>query len=192
MKLYKYESYQEYVDAQVAANVRKINNVWVRPSTISKIKAAAGGNVQTILCHGTRNAAEQKYFREAYPFAMIVGTEISHTADQFPMTVQWDFHEEKEGWNNRFDLIYSNSFDHSYDPDKCLTTWVGQLAAGGKLFLEHALDESDNRSRVSDPLEISTEEVVELLESKGLRIITRLQQNDFKNHPSVIFVCEKL
>jgi len=192
MKLYKYESYQEYVDAQIAANVRKINNVWVRPSTITKIKAVAGSNVQTILCHGTRNAAEQKYFRQEYPFAEIIGTEISHTADQFPMTEQWDFHEVKKEWIGKFDLIYSNSFDHSYDPDKCLTTWVEQLASEGRLFLEHALAESDNRSRISDPLEISTEEVIELLESKGLRIVSKLNQNDFQNHPSVIFVCEKL
>jgi hypothetical protein len=47
-----------------------------------------------------------------------MGTEISDTAGQFPYTIQWDFHKTKAEWIDATDFIYSNCFDHSYDPQK--------------------------------------------------------------------------
>lgn len=168
MKLYKYENYDDYVAAQTEANVKKLQVVWVTRSTIESIQSRqpfAG----TILCHGTRNAAEQKMFKEKYPHAEIVGTEISHTANQFPMTVQLDFHEQKDDWVNKFDIVYSNAFDHSYDPVKCMTTWRDQLSANGVLYIEAMLG-YENRSKRSDPLEISEEELLELTQSLGMEL----------------------
>ena len=190
MELYKYASYEEYVEAQTRANIKKIRNVWVRPSTIDKIKSVKG-TAQTILCHGTRNGTEQGYFHKAFPFAEVIGTEVSHTATQFPMTVQWDFHEVKAEWVNKFDIVYSNSFDHSYDPDKCLETWVAQLSPNGMLFMEHPAADIDNRSRATDPLSISLDELIELLDSKGIAVTRQIHQDAFRNHPSTILACCK-
>lgn len=170
MKLYQYESYDEYVKVQERANKAKIRNVWVNESTINNIHRDYGGSAQTILCHGTRNAAEQNFFKRFYPFAEIVGTEISSTASQFPMTVQWDFSEEKKEWKEKFDIVYSNSFDHSYDPIKTLLAWKGQVSKKGKLYLEHGYSPLDNKSKDTDPLEIASEELVEMLEHHGLEI----------------------
>ena len=101
MKIYKYSNHEEYIDIQTKANIRKLNNVWVDKETISKIYEMVP-IAAFILCHGTRNAAEQKYFKHFYPYAEIIGTEISHTASKFEMTIQHDFHEIKEEWINKF------------------------------------------------------------------------------------------
>jgi len=168
MKIYEYESYEEYVKAQTEANIRKINVVWVKKEVLSLLRTFKK-SPDVILCHGTRNAKEQKILKELYPNASdIMGTEISETANQFPMTTHHDFHEELPDYTGRCDIVYSNSFDHSYDPDKCLSTWVGQLNETGYLFLELMIG-SENRSKASDPLEISKNEVIELAEKHGLK-----------------------
>ena len=67
MKIYQYSSHEEYVAAQVEANIRKLKNIWVDKKTIQQI-ANLQPEANFILCHGTRNATEQKYFQEYYQF----------------------------------------------------------------------------------------------------------------------------
>ena len=171
MKLYEYENYEEYVSEQTRANKLKLTNVWVQKNTMDQIKQRVS-NPKAIICHGTRNAKEQQYLQEIYGDIEIIGTEISETATQFNMTVQHDFHEQKQEWVDHFDILYSNSFDHSYDPWKCIKTWGDQLKQGGWAFLEMSTDRKINVSRPSDPLKIeSTKEVMDLLEHGGLEYI---------------------
>jgi hypothetical protein len=120
MKIYQYRDYDEYVASQIEANIRKIKNIWVEKKTIQEI-ARQHGSANTILCHGTRNAAEQKYFKDFYPDAEVLGTEISPTANNFPLTVQWDFNQVNEEWIGEYDIVYSNAFDHSCDPKQTLS-----------------------------------------------------------------------
>jgi len=168
MKIWKYDSYEDYVKAQTRANVSKIQKIWVQESTIDTIKAKIP-MANNILCHGTRNAAEQKFFKNKYPMANILGTEISYTASDFPMTVQHDFHEVKKEWVGLYDIVYSNSFDHSYDPEKCMKTWANQLSDNGSLCIE--LQGGDNnRSKETDPLELSYDDLIELTENNGLSL----------------------
>ena len=88
------------------------------------------------LCHGTRRGKEQEWFRK-YLKSDVIGTEISDTATEFDNTIQWDFHDVKDEWLNNVDFIYSNSFDHSYDPKKCLNNCMSCLRDGGICILEH-------------------------------------------------------
>ena len=53
-------------------------------------------SANTVLCHGTRNGAEQRYFKDHWKNAEVLGTEISDTATQFPMTVEWDMQKQPE------------------------------------------------------------------------------------------------
>lgn len=168
MKIYKYENYEQYVEAQTEANVRKLQLVWVQKSTIHKI-CLNHPYAASVICHGTRNAREQIYFQEFLPNAKILGTEISHTASKFPMTVEHDFHEPRDEWLKFFDIVYSNSFDHSYDPQKSLKTWSEQMSQFGSLYIEHGYLPSENKSKASDPLEISQEEIIELCGELGLK-----------------------
>lgn len=165
MDLYRYENYQEYVDAQVKANIKKINRVWVSPETIEQIHNIKP-KANSIICHGTRNAKEQMYFKDFYPQANIIGTEISHTASQFPMTTQQDFHEQREEWINRFDILYSNAFDHSYDPYRAFKTWANQVTLNGIICVE-LMTGDDNLVKKSDPLKISKAEFLELAKMFG-------------------------
>ena len=169
MKIYKYKNYKEYVDVQSSTNKFKINNVWVREETIQKIKKICP-SAEIILCHGTRNAAEQKLFNKYYPDSTVLGTEISDTALSFPMTIKHDFHEASPIFNGNCDIIYSNSFDHSYDPEKSIKTWSQQRSPRGSLFIEIMTSEIDNKSNISDPLEISKEEFISLCSSIGLKV----------------------
>lgn len=174
MKIYEYKDHDEYVAIQTDANKRKLkrNHSFVKKETMKLIKSIHP-EAKTILCHGTRNGAEQLYFKEFYPDAEIIGTEISDTASQFPMTVQHDFHEEKEEWINYFDIVYSNSWDHSYDPDKSLLAWRNQMRRGfGRLYIDHAYNPMNNQSSAVDPLEIYHEEIEELIFKHGMRFHT--------------------
>ncbi len=126
MKLYEHESYDAYVKAQVKKNKLKINNVWVRPAELrmiaNKVRASIPG-AKFGICHGVRNGHEVKVLRKILKIN-VIGTEISPTATNYPNVIQWDFHNIKDKWINKVDFIYSNSFDHSYKPAKCLDQWM--------------------------------------------------------------------
>ena len=191
MKVYQYKNHEEYLDAQVEANVRKIKNVWVDRRTI-EIIAAKHDSVTKVLCHGTRNAKEQKYFQEFFPTAQILGTEISPTADQFPMTVQWDFHEVNADWVGSMDIVYSNAIDHSYDPVLALRTWANQLAPDGRLYVEHAYAPEDNYARASDPLEIHDPELKEIFADLGLHLESTFDTTGIKGRcPCRVYVLHR-
>lgn len=166
MRIWKYDSYQEYVDAQTKANKKKLKNVWVQRETIEKIKQYKP-TANSIICHGTRNAKEQKLFKEIYQ-CDVIGTEISDTASQFPMTVQHDFHEQKQEWVESYDILYSNSFDHSYDPVRSFCTWRDQITSNGIMVIELMLS---NIIKESDPLDMSEQEFRELASDNNCSIV---------------------
>ncbi len=194
MKVWKYGSYMEYVEAQIEANKRKLRNVWVRDSTICAIVAYMGFEVRNVLCHGTRNGAEQRMFQRHYPNAYVIGTEISDTAREFPHTLEHDFHHPVQHWMEMFDTIYSNSLDHAYDPALALKRWREQLHPAGRMFIEYSFTPENNTSNVSDPLEISWDEMLGLFEGAGLKFITTFMASGIKGEPrnaSTVFVLER-
>jgi hypothetical protein len=171
MKIFEYKDYDEYKQIQTDANKLKLNRIWVSNFSLIEIQKRAGSIINSILCHGTRNGAEQTLFKKKYPNAKIIGTEISDTASQFPMTVQWDFMEPKEEWINQFEIVYSNSLDHSIDPLKTITTWVEQLSPIGHLYIDHGFQNRTNTSTQMDPLELSQKELEELITQAGGKIV---------------------
>lgn len=155
--LYEYKDkkgefeYQRYIDAQIDANKKKIDCVWVQKENIDFISDYIKNHIGSVdfgLCHGTRRGVEQGWFIENLG-CEVIGTEISDTAKDFPHTIQWDFHKAKPEWINSVDFIYSNSLDHSYDPESCMNTWISCLKDNGILIIEHSSDDID--SKVSDP-----------------------------------------
>jgi proteasome lid subunit RPN8/RPN11 len=131
--------YDKYKMIQASGNVAKIDMVFVDEVNIDFLAQALKARLSKIkfgICHGTRRGFEQKWFSDRLS-CPVIGTEISHTATQFPNTIQWDFHEVKPEWVASVDFIYSNSFDHSYDPEKCLTAWMSCIRPGGICVIEH-------------------------------------------------------
>ena len=132
--------YERYRQIQTEGNRLKIGLVWAVEENIaflSRYIVDTIGAPRFGICHGTRRGKEQEWFSR-YLGCDVIGTEISDTADQFPRTIRWDFHEAKPEWQDAADFIYSNSFDHSYDPPKCLSTWMSCVRKGGLCFLEHS------------------------------------------------------
>jgi len=131
--------YEKYKRTQIDGNRKKLHKIWVREENIAYLANYINGVVGELqfgLCHGTRRGKEQYWFRK-YLDCDVVGTEISDTAEYFPQTIQWDFHDAKPEWINSVDFIYSNSFDHSFDPERCLNTWMSCVREGGVCIIEH-------------------------------------------------------
>ena len=131
--------YEKYRESQIIGNKRKLKKNWANENNISFLSEY----IKTIIpspkfgiCHGSRRGLEQKWFRENLR-CKVIGTEISETAKDFPNTIQWDFHETKPEWIDNIDFIYSNSFDHTYDPEKCLNAWMSCLHDKGICIIEH-------------------------------------------------------
>jgi hypothetical protein len=132
--------YEKYRKVQSEGNKQKLDLNWVIEENIKFLSSYLKESTNPIsfgICHGTRRGNEQKWFRK-YLSTDVIGTEISDSAADFENTVQWDFHEENADWAGNVDFIYSNSFDHSYDPESCMNTWIDSLRIGGLCILEHS------------------------------------------------------
>ena len=148
--------YERYKQVQTAGNKEKIGQVWAIEENIAFLADYIEkrlGPVKFGLCHGTRQGKEQAWFKK-YLKCDVLGTEISDTAERFPDTIQWDFHEVKPEWIDAADFVYSNSFDHSYDPEKCLKTWMSCVKKGGLCILEHS--EGHEQATELDPFGADT------------------------------------
>jgi len=185
MKVYQYKDYNEYVKAQTEGNKKKITWVYWKLASLEGVSDHKK-EANNILCHGTRNGAELKFFKERFPNAYVVGTEISDTATQFPMTVQHDFTIPKEEWLGKFDIVYSNSFDHTINPEKTINTWANQLSPTGTLYLEYSEEQSEGS--YGDPLDATAKEI-EVMILKHFNIVGKITKGIQRN--GVIFICER-
>jgi hypothetical protein len=169
MELFQYRKddgtfdYELYKRVQTEGNHRKIRSQWVDERTIawlSEFLKTAVSPIEFGLCHGTRQGNEQKWFAK-YLGCKVIGTEISDTATSFPNTIQWDFHEVKDEWLGAVDFVYSNSWDHSYDPRRLFTNWMACVRPGGVCLLEHSRQHYS--ATQLDPFGISPRELIHLL-----------------------------
>lgn len=169
MKLFQHTSYDEYRDAQIEKNRRKLERVFVTSHEIDVIVDRIPRPVTLGLCHGVRTGWEVHAFRRALGTDAILGTEISPTAAGMDGCIVWDFHEVKPEWLDRTDFIYSNALDHSYDPAMCLARWLSCLSPRGVCVIDW---HKTLLSRVdsADCFKASTREVGRLCEGVG-RII---------------------
>lgn len=135
-------SYDAYVETQNQGNKRKLSLVAAREANIAYLAGyctrRVGRNL-SVLCHGTRNGAEIRWFQAHLPAdSKVLGTDIAESANRFPDTVQWDFHELKDEWIGAWDVVYSNSWDHAYDPQRAFRNWIACLSPRGIMILEHS------------------------------------------------------
>ena len=159
-----------YRREQERGNRAKIDQVWTNESNITFVSRwlrARGMQPQFIVCHGTRNGFEQQAFAGFFA-CEVIGTEISSTAMQFPLTLQADFHDFRPEWERKADIVYSNSLDHAYDPAKALHAWARTVKSGGVIVLEKASDSDPRGVSDLDPFGIALPDLlVFLLEVLG-------------------------
>ena len=189
VSLHSYKDVETYTEIQVAANKQKLNRQMVRYPAIRFMSGyihSNYGNVDFAICHGTRRGGEQAFFSKCLPGnPRVIGTDISDTADQFPNTVQWDFNEINEDWLDAADFIYSNSWDHSYDPKRTFHAWGKSLKPGGLMILHHGLGYGPVGQNEMDPFGASEEALIKIVEwatSNDVRYVEKIsQQNTPKN-----------
>ena len=166
--------YDSYVKAQTRLNVQKINLNFEGPNItrIKKISKYIKKNIPNLnfgLCHGTRTGSEQQDFKK-FLKVDVLGTEISHTATEFPDTIRWDFHEIKDEWINNVCFIFSNSLDHSYDPIYCLSQWMKCIKPAGKIFLQKSKDDYPDHINAypeADMFQSSDEAFLKIIDASG-------------------------
>lgn len=172
MSLKSYADYETYRAVQIAANKKKINRQMIRQPQIQRIAQAINtviDDVQFGICHGTRRGGEQANFmrflnrKSSQKQAEVWGTEISDTATQFPNTIEWDFHEEYPDWVGRADFVYSNSWDHAFDPEKMFKTWFRSLRPGGVMVIHYGPGYLPSTTSQMDPFGADKETLIERL-----------------------------
>ena len=167
--LFQYPDYETYREVQEAGNKAKLKMQFVKESHIAILAGYLTehlGEIRFGLCHGTRRGAEQTWFRAHLTGAPeVIGTEISDTADQFPDTVQWDFHDTNAEWSGRADFVYSNSWDHAFDPGKAFGAWIDALRPGGLILLDHTKGQTPEATNALDPFGITFEKLTEMFET---------------------------
>ena len=164
ISIFKYTSYEQYLNAQKTAAVEKRENVWVKQPHISFLVRSLKKRITPKfgLCHGTRKGLEQLYFMELFPGCKVIGTEIADYAKEIPNTVQHDFNKVNDEWTGKADFVYSNAFDHAYQPEQTLKVWLSQLSKKGILIIEHTRCHAKEPS-ITDPFSFTHDQLTALV-----------------------------
>lgn len=117
---------------------------------------------KTVICMGCRDGTELFLFHEKYPDAVVYGVDLNENIQTIRLkTTQYkehiriykrDFNKLDDSWGDTFDLVFSNSLDHAYDPHKTIDEWYRicrgfifvQLAIANQVNqIEHCFEPSD-------------------------------------------------
>jgi hypothetical protein len=201
MKTYNYKSYNEYVQSQITGFEKKKNKTWVSEKNIKfltrYLQAKAPGKESPLygLCHGVRGGDEQKWFNKYLPNSLTIGTEIGQS--KAVNTVICDFNEPRKSFMRKFDFIYSNSFDHAYNPEQTINVWAEQIKSGGFLFIEwsdrHAEEVAGTEKYKMDPFRASITELTACLPiwiQRPSQIIEVLELPQIKHEWQVVIVIQ--
>jgi hypothetical protein len=172
MKILSFESYEEYKQVQVGANTLKFSQVYAEDPELKRIAAhfLTQNRGQGLgLCHGVRNGYEVRKLRSLIPAINIIGTDISHTAEKVANCIVWDMHEVKPEWIGAVSFMYSNSWDHAYDPNLLFARWSECLSADGRLYLSYTDLHSERGVSESTKIDVvgcSLDELIRIVQPK--------------------------
>ena len=134
MKQFHHKDYDQYREAQIATNRKKSTDIWIQPSELEIVATAITDNLHRQphfgICHGVRTGTENKALSRLLN-AEVIGTDLVGRDNVRKM----DFHDEAPQWTGKADFVYSNSLDHSYDPDLALQRWIQCLRPDGILLI---------------------------------------------------------
>ncbi len=107
------------------------------------------GDPKSICCMGVRDGTEAFEFKSYYPKADVYGVDITENIKSIKTHVDvkirlHDFNDLPKDWENKFDLIFSNSIDHAYKPEDTIKEWHRVSKNGGYLFLEFSTTRPNN------------------------------------------------
>lgn len=181
MEIYPHKDYDYYVMSQKSLTRKKTNNgvnsmTWVdeeKVFIINQLIHTYIENIKTMVCHGCRSGVEVDMFQNLNPTSEIYGTDIYKHAYKYDKNFfrDIDFDTIPKGWTDYFDVIYSNSIDHSRDPVNTLLAWRTELNDSGVIFVTFYWGRGVSREDCFhlDPLNWK-KEIEELSHSTGLTI----------------------
>lgn len=163
---------QKYYEIQKDANLEKIDRQFETEENILILCDFLNKEIpekKLGICHGTRTGKEQFWFNHNLSGnSYVFGTDIGEGADKYDDTIIFDMHEDNKEWSSKFDFVYSNSWDHSYDLKKMLSVWKKHLKKGGYLILNHTPGHNPSGTSQMDPTGSSSEYLEKILENLGL------------------------
>lgn len=171
MKVIDYPSHDAYLAAQRGVR-RNRKGPFFRPEEISAVGEWWGNDRPcwpgSAICHGVRCGAEMEAIRSHLVVPEVVGTDVQPRPDLQRTglsIVHWDFTQPNPEWVGRFDLLWSNSLDHSPDPRAAVQVWMEQLRKDGRMFLQW--DRNHTMLTAGNCFAGSLDEYVGLVEGAG-------------------------
>ena len=175
MQLHKFPDYEKYLETERKGSRYRMNRgadaFDAETSRIAAYFHANKGRLpMRIICHGARNGDEVRQFQKYIPKnAVVFGTDVF--AKDMINVIEWDYHETKPEWAGAFDIVYSNSLDHSPKPQECLATWLSQLKPDGLLFVvwtfAHTLEERPLPYPGGDCFGAGLHEYIQIMQQAG-------------------------
>ena len=179
------ENYDLYVKNQNILNGRKFNmNCNDHDGVFEKIAEEVRTRIDVPtfgLCHGVRSGKENYVLGQKLN-CKVIGTEIGDKFGYPEITIKWDMHDIKDEWLESCDVIYTNSFDHTYDPIYCLKQWAKTLKPTGIIVIQFSgLEDSPGGNYIpqhiqnkkyspGDPFNSSLDTLIQMLEYTPLKL----------------------
>ena len=216
MQIHQYKDYDEYLHEQIKGTERKLSYQYVLEKDLKTLmRLVEYKNPKNILCHGVRTGRElwwlYKQLEEKGEEYRVVGTEICEQAiamaSRFVDTldtvdiIRWDMNLPKKEFVDNFDMVYSNSLDHAFNPEETLFTWIDQIKDGGILAIHW--DDFNNASPQHgggsdapylDPFRATSKEIIYFLENDlfNMKFIEkRYVKTNMKTQDSMLLIFEK-
>lgn len=142
-----YKDYKEYIKQQRVRAESKWGRKWDYDEIFKQELNLSIDDIdefidpKSVICMGCRSGTEVFEFKERFPEAEVYGVDIStyiktiRSHLDVKISLQ-DFNNLPEEWENKFDLVFSNSLDHAYRPEETIQEWHRVAKGGGHLFLE--------------------------------------------------------
>jgi len=161
-----YKKYLEYQQIKDNDKPLQTSNQEILISIVNiAINDFKNKEANNIICHGCGTNLEQNIFKQIFN-CDVIGTDLNPDYIGKDDIIQWDFHHIKKSWINKIDIIFSNSFDHSYDLDYCLQQWSKCLSINGIMIIEWNIFHKVEYINNSTPCKIEKEKLQEILENK--------------------------
>lgn len=182
MEQYEHKNYDWYVAVQRKLTARKTNHgqgcmTWIDKDGLKKVNDLIhvyARKVRTVVCHGCRSGIEVNVLQKLNPDARVYGTDLYGDAFLYDRTYfrEMDFDTVPVEWINYFDVVYSNSIDHSRNPINTLMSWKAELKRHGICFVNFHWGRGLSREDCFhlDPKRYN-EEIMEIGETVGMAVM---------------------
>jgi SAM-dependent methyltransferase len=95
------------------------------------------GQPKVIGCMGIRNGAEYFEFKQYLPESVVYGIDIQEKVVEVGENCYCcDFNNLPKDWEEKFDLLFSNSLDHSFEVTETIEEWRRVTKKGGFILIQ--------------------------------------------------------